>query len=224
MISTLDLLDLNSRVLFIHNRNDRMTKVNEPPFDPSPRIYIGLSRMGNIVRFRDDLDDTIITELNSAINENPGEHLAEMVKILGRRPQISNIWIGPVFVFPKLQKWNSKAIQILPENKDLLSQNFPFLEKEFDYKTPVFAILEKGEAISACHSSRSYSKGAAAGVYTVEEYRGLGYGSEVTKAWALELQQMHKVPFYGTEWVNYRSQSVAKKLGLELCGMDLHIS
>lgn len=217
-------MDLNSRVLFNHNQNDRLTTVNEPPFDLAPRIYVGLTKRGNIVRYRDDLDDSHIIELQTVVSKDPGRHLAEIIEILGKRQQITKIWIGPAFVFPILLPSDTEAVQVTPRNKNLLSEHFPYLVEEFAYKTPIFAIVVGGKAVSVCHSARKYTNAVAAGVFTVEEYRGLGYGSEVSKAWAMELQRLSNIAFYSTEWVNHSSQSVAKKLGLELCGIDLHIS
>ena len=91
-------------------------------------------------------------------------------------------------------------------------------------QTDCFAIVRGGEVLSACWTSRFLAGVAAeAGVRTRESERGQGFAIRVVAAWARAMRDSGTEPLYSTEWTNAASRGVARRLGLILCGEDLHI-
>jgi len=62
------------------------------------------------------------------------------------------------------------------------------------------------------------------GVETAPRYRGRGYAAEVVTASAREVYAHNRVPLYSTSWTNKASLTVARKLGLDFFGNDLHLT
>jgi predicted GNAT family acetyltransferase len=81
--------------------------------------------------------------------------------------------------------------------------------------------VHEDKIVSACNSSREDNLSAESWVRTIEEYRGRGYARQVTLAWAHNLQQKGKLPFYTHKLSNIQSQKVAEGLGLMLYMEDI---
>lgn len=225
MLSELELMEHHVNVLFRHDSGNRITVVNEPPFEVAPRIFIGATRAGNIVRFSDSLDESIVKSLEQVIGSNPGAHLGEVIKVLSNEQPVNNLWIGPAYVFPNVVgKTFPRAIKVTHENKEILKPHFPYTYEDFKYKQPIFVILEDNIPVSICCSARQTSKASEASVFTHEDFRGRGYGVEVANAWAQDIQNQGRIALYSTSWDNFSSQSVAKKLQLVQYGTDIHMS
>ena len=99
MLSDLELMVQHVNVLFRHDTENRMTVVNKLPFDVAPRIFIGATRSGNIVRFSKSLDDSLVNKLEQVIGARPSALLGEVIKILSIDIIVNNIWIRPAYVF-----------------------------------------------------------------------------------------------------------------------------
>lgn len=225
MLSELELMEHHVNVLFRHDSGNRITVVNEPPFVGAPRIFIGATRAGNIVRFSDSQDESIVKGLGQVIGANPGAHLGEVIKVLTNEQPVSNLWIGPAYVFPNVVgRTFPRTIKVTHENKELLKPHFPYTYEDFEYKQPCFVIMEDNIPVSICCSARQSSKAAEASLFTHEDYRGKGYGVEVATAWSQEVQKQGRMALYSTSWDNFASQSVARKLQLVQYGTDIHMS
>lgn len=83
--------------------------------------------------------------------------------------------------------------------------------------------MKDNKPISICCSARQTEEAAEASVFTNENYRGKGYGIEVTNAWAAEIQRQGRVALYSTSWDNFASQALARKLDLIQFGTDIHM-
>jgi GNAT superfamily N-acetyltransferase len=81
----------------------------------------------------------------------------------------------------------------------------------------VYAIICDERIASTCTSARENEQAGEAYVYTVPEYRGRGYGRQVTAAWAYHLQEQGKIAFYSHAWDNRASRAVAHSLELQPC-------
>lgn len=225
MLSTMELLECHVQVLYKHNESNRITQINELPFDNAPRIYIGTTKNSKIVRYSDRLEENLILDLERVIHSSSKIELAEVINTLNTTKQLSNMWIGPAYVFPTLRMQTStKVIEITDSNKELLKPNFPYTYEEFEYKQPCYAIVQDDIAVSICCSARQTQMAAEASLYTLEEFRGKGYGLEVSNAWAIDIQSQGRIALYSTSWDNFSSQSVAKKLNLIQYGTDISFS
>ncbi|MGE8203259.1 GNAT family N-acetyltransferase [Heyndrickxia sp. NPDC080065] len=224
MFSDLELMEIHVNVLFNSDEQGRITHINEPPYDAAPRFFIGGTRKGPIVRYHKGLSDDVVKKLEEVIGTDPSSRLAEIIYILSQVQPIRSVWIGPAFIFPEVRNRSTKAIQVTQSNKKLLLPHFPYTYDEFEYKEPCFAIVQNDMAVSLCCSARQTSKGDEASLYTLEEFRGKGYGVDVSNAWAREVQKQGRLALYSTSWDNFSSQSVAKKLQLIQYGTDIHLS
>ena len=225
MLSDLELMVQHVNVLFRHDTENRMTVVNELPFDVAPRIFIGATRLGNIVRFSKSLDDSLVNKLEQFMGSSSSALLGEVIKILSIDRIVTNIWIGPAYVFPDVRgRTCTKAIMVTNKNKEILKSHFPYTFADFENKQPCFVIIENNIPVSICCSARQTSKAAEASVFTHEKFRGRAYGADVTNAWASEVQNQGKSALYSTSWDNFASQSLARKLQLIQYGNDIHMS
>lgn len=225
LLSDLELMECHVEVLYKHDEIERITHINELPHDIAPRIYIGTTKIGRIVRYSNRLREDLVKDLDEVINTSLNIELAEIINILHKCEQLNNVWIGPAYVFPKLIEQKSIcAIQITQSNKELLKPNFPFTYDELEYKQPCYAIVQHNKAVSICCSARQTSMAAEASLYTLEAYRGKRYGVEVSNAWAADIQNQGRIALYSTSWDNFSSQSVAKKLKLIQYGTDINFS
>ncbi|MBN8203405.1 GNAT family N-acetyltransferase [Bacillus sp. NTK034] len=225
MITDLELMEHHVNVLFRHDSANRVTVVNEPPYSAAPKIFVGATRMGSIVRYSNSLDKSIAEKLEQVIRANSDDHLEKIIKALSIDHLLNTVWIGPAYVFPDVRdRTYSRAIKVTHENKEILKPHFPYTYEDFDYKQPCFVIIEDNIPVSICCSARQTSKADEASVFTHEDYRGRAYGADVAKAWAAEVQILGRIALYSTSKDNLASQSVAKKLQLAHYGTDIHIS
>jgi hypothetical protein len=224
MLSDLELMERHINVLFKNDESNRMTVVNEPPYDVAPRIFIGSTRLGNVIRFSDTLDERLVKKLERVIDHDTGVDIGAIIGVLSSDRQINHFWTGPSFYFPDVRDRTSKAIRITEINKKCLKQNFPRTYEEFERRQPCFAIIENEKAVSVCCSARQTCEAAEASVATIENARGKNYALDVSNAWATELQNQGRTALYSTSLDNYASRSVARKLHLVQYGTDLHMS
>ncbi|KON90005.1 hypothetical protein AF332_26435 [Sporosarcina globispora] len=225
MISDLELMEHHVNVLFRHDSENRVTVVNEPPYAAAPRIFVGATRMGSIVRYSNSLDKSTVKKLDQVIGANPGAYLGKIIKVLSIDHLLNNVWVGPAYVFPDVRdRTYSRAIKVTHENKEILKPQFPYTYEDFEYKQPCFVIIEDNIPVSICCSARKTSNADEASVFTHEDYRGRAYGVDVAKAWAAKVQIQGRIALYSTSKDNLASQSVARKLQLVQYGTDIHIS
>jgi hypothetical protein len=74
VVTDQELMTIHIRALFTHDTNSRLLFVNEPGGGAhAPRLYFGRTRAGNLWRFRSDLPEILIEELETlCVNEPAG--------------------------------------------------------------------------------------------------------------------------------------------------------
>ncbi|MFO1443868.1 GNAT family N-acetyltransferase [Bacillus sp. Bva_UNVM-123] len=225
MLSDLELMEHHVNVLFKHDTENRVTVVNEPPYDKAPRIFVGVTNLGSVIRYSNALDESLVEKLEQVIGTEPGANLGEVINVLSIYRPLSNFWIGLAYVFPNERDTaHTQAIQVTHENKELLKPYYPYTFKDFEYKQPCFVMVEDNFPVSICCSARKTTNADEASLFTHEDYRGRGYGIDVTNAWAAAVQKQGRIALYSTSWDNFASQSVAKKLKLLQYGTVIHMS
>jgi len=122
---------------------------------------------------------------------------------------------GPKFVFPEVLDEPAHPIAVI-DDEDALSHHFRgWVRGEIAAVcAPVMAIVVDENPVSVCFSARSSPVAAAAGVETAVPFRGRGYASAVTAAWARAIRASGRTPYYSTSWTNTASLANARKLGL----------
>jgi RimJ/RimL family protein N-acetyltransferase len=229
LLSDVELMELEAIALYRHDERGRLIAVNEPGSPPAPRLYVGLTRAGHIWRFRHDLPDSLIYDLDRLLRtEPPSTDLTrrptcydQLQATLAAEAPVTATWFGPDWRFPDQIEVPAGVVKITDANLDLLRQTFPWLADELPEWSPCMAVIQDGNAVSVCFSSRNTPTAAAAGVETLEAFRGRGYAPAVVAAWALAVRASGRAPLYSTSWDNLASQAVARKLGLVLFGAEM---
>jgi hypothetical protein len=223
-MSDLELMEIHVHVLFEHDDNGRLTVLNEPPKDIAPLVFIGTTRLGSVIRYSNTLDAKLVEGLEKAFDTEPDERLGKVLTLVNKERPIHDVWFGPAYVFPSIEAGTCPRItQVTNENKEILQPLFPYTFEDFDYKQPCYVIIEDNMPVSICCSARQTSRAAEASLFTHGNYRGRGYGVDVAKAWAAEVQKQGRLALYSTSWNNFASRAVAKKLQLIEHGTDFHI-
>lgn len=218
------LMAIHARVLFRHDRRGRIRVVNERPYPPAPRLFVGLTRADVVVRWRDDADRPLAEAAARLLQEDEAA-LGSVLRLL--EPLApgggGSLWLGPAYVFPAVASAPAAdVVRIGPENAACLSEHFPYGRSHWRAHAPYFARVVDGRAVAVCRSARQTSDGVEAGLFTVLAHRGRGYGGALARAWAAAVQADGRLALYSTSAQNLASQGVARSLGLRLYGIDVH--
>lgn len=232
MLSDRELMEIQVEALFIHDQNRRIRYINEPSDRPlAPRFFLGRTKAGNIRRFRYDLPDKFVKQLDELFALEPIAanlrdrpiHFERYRDILQTHATVQDIEIGPAYQFPDEIKFPTHVVRITRENAELLRDSFSGWIPGLEVSQPFMAVVEDERVVSLCHSVRLSSQAYEAGVYTLEGYRGRGYATAVVAGWAVAVRELGRIPLYSTSWENVASQGVAQKLDLILYGVDLSV-
>ena len=232
-VSDKELMKIQVEVLFTRDENGCLQHINEPVNtpEPAPRFFFGYTNEGSISRFRHDLPDNVVAQLQEAAAEPmpvnsekiPKSH-RQFKEILQSHAPIERIWIGPAYRFPEHITPPTNVIQLSCENAGLLKGDFAEMVSELNNSHPYLAVIEDSQVVSICRSVRLSSGAHEAGVDTLTGYRRCGYATSVVAAWALAVRALNRIPLYSTSWDNLASQGVARRLGLVQYGVDYHVT
>lgn len=110
MPTDLELMNIHVRALFTQTQGARLLFVNEPngaPI-PAPRLYLGRTRTGNVWRFRADVPENVVKELNALCADEPPLdvefnmpplYLEAFLRLLESRAPVHEISSGPAYQF-----------------------------------------------------------------------------------------------------------------------------
>lgn len=215
--------------LFRHDAEGRMTTVNERDGGPAPRIFIGRTAEGNVVRLRDDLPYDLANELLGIVAEeplqrDPRQPLVTIERLRAALGTIEREWAGPAWWVPTDVASNAEVIATILHEPTPLWRDFPGWAADLPLVGPCIAVLEDGQAVAVCCSVRTSPHAAEAGVETLSSHRGRGLAGAVVVAWAAEVRRSGRLPLYSTSWDNAASQSVARRLSLRVYGVDVHLT
>lgn len=230
MIDDLEMMEIQTEMRFIHDPNGRLRYINQLGSEKQsvPRFFLGRTRAGNIRRFRDDLPDKIIKQLDELATIEPTVtdlqvrpvYFEKLIDIIQTHAPVHLVKMGLSYRFPDEIRSPVPLVKITSENVDLLKEMMP----DLDVDLPCLVVVKDGRAVSACQSVRISPITHEAGVDTLETYRGRGYATAAVAGWAETVRSLGCIPHYSTAWDNMASQGVARKLGLVLYGADLRIT
>ncbi|MEP6690848.1 MAG: GNAT family N-acetyltransferase [Gemmatimonadaceae bacterium] len=226
------LMRVHIATLFVLDERGRMTHVNEPEGKRAPRFFLGRTARGCECRARDDIDDQLLRELESACSAEPATEAALLPPhgetryedILARQEPVQGVEAGPAFCFPPRLPSTARAILVTEANAEVLRPHLEAWLPDVPDRQPMFALVVDGEARALCCSVRITALAHEAGVETATQFRGRGYAAEVVVAWANAVRAMGRMPLYSTSWQNAASRTLARKLGLILFGADVLIT
>jgi hypothetical protein len=227
-----DLMDIYADTLFTYDARGRMLRSNEPREQerrPAPRLYLGCTTAGHVVRFGTGVPDALVARLKEIVGRlpqvddlhTPPATLTVMREALERDAPVTTEEGGPVYRFPASIVPQGEVVQLTEANLELVRDTYPSLREELADWWPCFAATQAGAAVSVCFSSRVGTQADAAGVDTLPAFRGRGYAAAVTAAWGAAIREAGRIPLYSTAWANLASQGVARRAGLILFGADM---
>jgi RimJ/RimL family protein N-acetyltransferase len=228
-----ELMDIHARALFTHDARSRLLFVNEPGVEvPAPRLYLGRTREGKLWRFRADLPEALVGELEALCADEPvgaelnskPRHADSYVRLLETHAPMRRVWAGPVYQFSGYPEPSRPLLAVTEANAESLTGGFEELVEELPFNQPFVALVEEGRAVSVCRSVRITPAAREAGVETLPEFRGRGYAKDVVAGWARSVRSVGATPLYSTSWENTASRAVAKKLRLAVYGADFHVT
>jgi hypothetical protein len=236
MPAPLEHLQLQIDTLFVRDAAGRLARLNETSnvntVPPAPRVFFGRTAAGNAWSVRADLPNALCRRIEHLLAAEPvGMSLKApprcrrlLYELLGEIEPVQEEWSGPAFAFPDRLSAPAGVVPVTAANGDLLAMHFPDVLADLSTSRPCIAAIENGEAVSVCFSARNTPRAAEAGVHTAPPFRGRGYASAVTVAWALAIRERGAIPLYSTSWENLASRAVARRLGLILYGSDWELS
>ena len=176
-----------------------------PNPDPPPRLLVARYDGVTAMLFRYDLPSHLREELDRLSGGSPDQLLDDeqaAKAILALDAPCETVWRGMAYVV---------ATTFAPDT----CAGAVRLPDENEIGTAVFGVIRDDRVVSACSSSRENDTSAEAWVWTEPEYRGRDYAQQSVAAWARDLQERGKVPFYSHHIDNDASRSVARKLKLK---------
>jgi RimJ/RimL family protein N-acetyltransferase len=233
MLTDQELMAMHVHALFTHDTHARLLCVNEPGGGaPAPRLFLGRTRAGNLWRFRADLPESLIEELEAlCVDEpmgrefhRPPRHLKAYVRLLATHAPVQALWMGPAYHFTAYVEPSRPLLALMATHAERLQGGFEKLVAELPAWQPFVAIVEEGRAVAVCRSVRITPAAHEAGVETLPAFRGKGYARDVVAGWARAVQALGAIPLYSTSWENTASQAVAKKMHLVPYGTDFQVT
>ena len=226
-----ELMRMHADVLFTHDGEGRMLRVNEPNGAPAPRVFVGRTARGSVCRVRHDVDDALRRALEAACASEPaGEEFllpphgaTPYERLLARVAPVQHAWAGPAYHFPRDSPAEPDAVLVTGENADLLRPHLEPWLADVGWGRLMLAWVVGGRAVSVCCTVRESEESCEAGVETVPDFRGRGSATRVVAAWARAARERRRIPLYSTSWQNVASQAVARKLRLSRYGTDLSL-
>jgi hypothetical protein len=224
-----DLMRFAADTGYTYDARGRMLRTNEPreaERRPAPRLFLGRTTAGNIVRVGASVPDVVARRLEEILEREPPTSdlraspaaLDALRQALAQHAPITREGAGPTYRFPEYIARCGGAVRVTAANRELVRGTYPWLYDEVADWQPCFAVVHDGAAVSVCFSSRLSAAAAEAGVETLPVFRGRGHASAATAAWANAIRDSGRIPLYSTNWENLASQGVARRLGLILFG------
>jgi len=243
-VNELEWMDLHLQCLYHHDARGRVRQTRQPGGGAlCPLFHLGRTRLGNLWRFREDLESEAVRELSRLAGKEeplpadhpPPERMQAIRSLLGSVTEIVFEWRGPAFRFPPeipAPAPGDLPLQpVRPGDEALLEQSFPDMLPDVVTGQPMWAAVEEGRAVSLTHAARPRAVPGSptclateVGVATLASHRGRGLAPRVVAAWARSVRAEGGEPMYSTSWDNKASRAVARKLGLVFYGEDLHFT
>ena len=234
-ISDIELLKIQVETLFKTDDVGRLRVVNEPYGDSSPTapsLFVGTARTGSIVRFGSDLPEHVCRRIEALIGDHPhvGDfdldppYLDDLMDVMRPHLKTERVWKGPAYRFSKSILSLDLGVRVTNENSHLLKAEFADFIPDLNGIGSVAAVVERGRAVSVCHSARRSARAEEAGLETIPSRVGRGYATAAVARWARMVQDRGRIPLYSTSWDNAASQRVAEKLGQIMYGANFHVT
>lgn len=228
MEQAIGLLRAHAETLYVLDGSGDMVSVNEPWGSSQPRapaFHLGWSDDSYVALFRHDVALETRQEIQSLLKsqwpflvspKSPPDR-ARYVAILGGTSRRGS---GPAFATDGAPESGADALEVTPDNADVLDAGFQDWIPEIAQSRPMFAVVVGGQAVSVCRTVRRSVRGIEAGIDTVEGHRRRGYARRAVAAWCRAARREGKLGFYSTGFSNGASCALAKSLELKQFGAE----
>jgi GNAT acetyltransferase len=238
------LLAIQAATLFALTESGRLRHANSPNRAAAPRMWIGGSAAGNVVRLRVDVGSETADAIEALVAREPPmsdaddvpAHVDDYAELLDAEAPVEKISRGLTYVFPEARAYRhgSRVVSSdTPAGAQLLARlevrGMPeeLVEMGFadaaDLWPPWCAALSGATVASVAFTARLSPLGAEVGVATSPRFRGRGLAAAATAAWASLPALQGRTLFYSADATNVSSQRVAGRLELEFVGPSLSI-
>jgi hypothetical protein len=205
-----------------------MQRTNEPDARPAPRVFLGRTAAGHVLRVGESVPDTVAQQVAAVVDRFPPASalrlppaaLAPVREALERHAPVTAESGGPAYRFPAAVAPPGEAVRVTAANLDVVRYTYPWLLEALAAWSPCFAVVRDGAAVSVCFTSRIGDRAMEAGLETLLAFRGRGYATAATAAWGAYVAGTGRIPLYSTGWDNLASQGVARRVGLITFGAD----
>ena len=233
-----ELLELHAESGFVHDTKGRIRAVNDFEGGDVPRFHLGRSDTGNIWRFRHDIPEDVVEELEEVCRQEPvlqveGEeptYRDRYIELLETYEPIQKVSTGPCFWFvPEATVGGDDPAPV--ETRVVSEEDTGAMEVYLNdwiecvpHWQPFVVALNGDHAVSVCASVRITPRAHAAGVETTPGARRRGFAFAAAANWAQAVERLEAVPLYSTSWMNVASRGLAKRLGLSMYGEEFNVT
>jgi RimJ/RimL family protein N-acetyltransferase len=231
-VGDLELMKLHIDALYTRDARGRLVCINEPGDKPAPRVFLGRTSAGHLLRTRADVSDAIVADVLGLVEAEPRSvSLAQRPRcgdaieaLLAGHAPIERVWTGPAYcIDPNTLPKPADTVRLTAQNAELL-QTFPDWRDEVRFREPFMVAVEAGRVVALCCSVRITAAAHEAGAETLPESRRRGYAAQVVAAWAQAVASLGALPLYSTSTDNVASQGVARRLRMHRIGIDFHVT
>lgn len=208
---------------FAHDAQGRLT-------GSAPALYVLHTRDAVVVRCHGRLSQDIAERLDAITGRPRGrprewaQEYGAYLDTLAKVAPIASMRAGPLYVCPPDLRSAGPCVRVGPDNAALLAGGgLDEWSPDANAGVLMLAVVDSGRAVSLCASVRATPAFHHAGVETAPASRGRGFAGRAVAAWANEVRSLGAAPLYGTTFDNLASQTVARRLGLELIGSEFEV-
>ena len=228
-----ELMRLHVEALYTYDNRERLLAVNDWGGGTAPRFFLGRTSAGNLWRFRADVPDAVVAELEEYCRAEPvvedltqaPQYEAIYLKLLADHAPIETVSTGPAYWLPAPSTAPAEqSLALDASTAHLLRGGLEDWIPDVPHQRPFHVAVADEHAVAVCASVRITAAAHAAGVETLPAYRRQGHALTAVAGWARAVAALGALPFYSTSWENVASQGVAARLGARLIGADFHIT
>jgi hypothetical protein len=143
------LMVLDAEILFTYDVRGRMLRVNEPDGRRAPRLFVGRTTGGHVIRFGELVPDAVADRLLEIVEAQPPADslrlppaLRESIRAtLEQDGPIGSEGGGPAYRFPGTVTPRGDAVEVTDANRERVRDALPWLYRELGGRGPCLAVL-----------------------------------------------------------------------------------
>ena len=231
MPTTIALMQEHLACMFEQDTRQRIVRANDWVEHDLPRIHLGRTSAGNTWRFRKDLPDDLVADLEALcraepVSEEPARQpqmLNALCDRLSAHAEVQGSSHGPTYWLPPQVPLGDGGTRIDETLAPRLQGELAAWRPDIPHEQPFCVAFDGGVATSVCASVRKGARAHEAGVETATGQRRRGFACQALSAWAREVRSLRLLALYSTSWENLASQRLATKLGFVCYGAETSI-